>query len=43
MYVRPGKITMNILPPVYPQGHTINSLKQEVYDIMAAYYLANEK
>jgi len=43
MYFRPGKITMNILPPVYPQGHTINSLKQEVYDIMAAYYLANEK
>ena len=43
MYFRPGKITMNILSPVYPQGHTINSLKQEVYDIMAAYYLANEK
>ena len=43
MYFKPGKITMNILPAVYPQGHSIDSLKKKVYDIMAAYYLENEK
>jgi len=43
MYFKPGKISMNILPAIYPQNHTIDSLKKEVYDMMAAYYLANEK
>ena len=43
MYFKPGKITMNILPPVYPEGHSIDSLKKMVYDIMANYYLENEK
>jgi 1-acyl-sn-glycerol-3-phosphate acyltransferase len=43
MYFKPGKIIMNILPAVYPQGHSIDSLKKTVYDIMANYYLENEK
>jgi 1-acyl-sn-glycerol-3-phosphate acyltransferase len=43
MYFKPGKIEMNILPAIYPEGHSIDSLKNEVYDIMAAFYLANEK
>jgi 1-acyl-sn-glycerol-3-phosphate acyltransferase len=43
MYFKPGKITMNILPAVYPHGHSIDSLKKAVYDIMANYYLENEK
>jgi 1-acyl-sn-glycerol-3-phosphate acyltransferase len=42
MYFTPGKIIMQILPPVSPQGHSIDSLKQEIYDIMAKYYLENE-
>lgn len=43
MYFKPGKIEMHILPAVYPQGHSINSLKASIYDIMAAYYLENSK
>ena len=43
MYFKPGKIIMNILPAVNPQGHSIDSLKKTVYDIMANYYLENEK
>jgi len=43
MYFKPGKIIMNILPAVYPQGHSIDSLKKTVYDIMANFYLENEK
>jgi 1-acyl-sn-glycerol-3-phosphate acyltransferase len=43
MYFKTGKIIMNILPAVYPQGHSIDSLKKTVYDIMANYYLENEK
>jgi len=42
MYFKPGKIIMNILPAVYPQGHSIDSLKKTVYDIMANFYLENE-
>ena len=42
MYFKPGKISMHILPAVYPQGHSIDSLKQLVYDIMAKHYLENE-
>jgi 1-acyl-sn-glycerol-3-phosphate acyltransferase len=41
MYFKPGKISMHILPPVYPQGHSIDSMKKIVYDIMADYYLAH--
>lgn len=43
MYFKPGKIEMHILPAVYPQGHSINSLKDAIYDIMAAYYLEHSK
>ena len=43
MYFKTGKIIMNILPAVNPQGHSIDSLKKTVYDIMANYYLENEK
>jgi hypothetical protein len=43
MYFKPGKITMHILPAVYPEGHSIDSLKKMVYDIMANFYLENEK
>jgi len=43
MYFKPGKIIMNILPAVYPQGHSIDSLKKTIYDIMANFYLENEK
>lgn len=32
---------MHILPAIYPQGHTKDSLKQAVWDIMAKYYLEN--
>ncbi len=40
-YFTPGKINMHILPAIYPQGHTKDSLKQAVYDVMAKYYLEN--
>ena len=43
MYMTPGKITMHILPAVYPQDHTSESLKKLVYDQMANYYLAHTK
>jgi 1-acyl-sn-glycerol-3-phosphate acyltransferase len=43
MYFKPGKITMHILSPVSPEGHSIDSLKKELYDIMASFYLENEK
>jgi 1-acyl-sn-glycerol-3-phosphate acyltransferase len=43
MYLKPGKIEMHILPPVFPQGKTSDELKKIVFDIMANYYLANEK
>ena len=42
MYFTPGKITMHILPAVNPQGYSIDSLKKEIYDIMAKFYLENE-
>jgi 1-acyl-sn-glycerol-3-phosphate acyltransferase len=43
MYFKPGKIEMHILPAVYPNGHSIDSLKKTIYDMMAAYYLENQK
>jgi 1-acyl-sn-glycerol-3-phosphate acyltransferase len=42
MYFTPGKITMHILPAITPEGHSIDSLKKKVYDIMAEHYLNNE-
>jgi 1-acyl-sn-glycerol-3-phosphate acyltransferase len=42
MYFTPGKIAMHILPAIYPEGHSVDSLKKIVYDIMAAHYLENE-
>ena len=41
LYFTPGKIDMHILPAIYPQGHTKDSLKQAVWDTMANYYLEN--
>jgi 1-acyl-sn-glycerol-3-phosphate acyltransferase len=43
MYFTPGKIQMDILPAIYPQGHTAASLKQLVFDTMANHYLFNNK
>lgn len=40
---RPGKIFMDILPPIYPEGHSIQSLKETVKNTMANYYLAHNK
>ena len=41
LYFTPGKIDMHILPAIFPKGHTKDSLKQAVYDVMAKYYLEN--
>ena len=41
IYLTPGKMYMHILPAIYPQGHSKDSLKQLVYNVMANYYLAN--
>ncbi len=43
MYLKPGKIEMHILPTIFPQEKTSDELKKEVFDIMGAYYLANNK
>lgn len=43
MYLRPGKIQMDILPPIFPENHTVQTLKKEVYDIMANHYLKYNK
>ncbi|MBL7729742.1 MAG: 1-acyl-sn-glycerol-3-phosphate acyltransferase [Chitinophagaceae bacterium] len=39
----PGLIQLHFLPPVSSVGKTKDQLKEEVFDIMAAYYTANEK
>lgn len=41
LYFTPGKIQMDILPAVYPDGHSIDSLKNEVYNIMSEHYRTN--
>ncbi len=41
MYLSPGKMSMNILPAIFPQGHSKDSLKKLVFEEMAKYYLAN--
>lgn len=43
LYLTPGKIIMNILPPIYPAGHTVSSLKLLVFETMSAYYLEHNK
>ena len=43
LYFTPGKIEMHILPAIYPQGQTSDTLKQKAYDMMAAYYLTHNK
>ncbi len=43
MYFTPGKIQMDILPAIYPQGHTSSSLKKLVFDTMSNHYLINNK
>jgi 1-acyl-sn-glycerol-3-phosphate acyltransferase len=42
MYFTPGKIQMDILPAIYPEGHSIDSLKNKVFEIMANHYTANK-
>ncbi len=42
MYFTPGKIQMDILPAIYPEGHSIDSLKNKVFEIMANHYSANK-
>jgi 1-acyl-sn-glycerol-3-phosphate acyltransferase len=41
LYMTPGKISMHILPAISTEGHTQQSLKRLVYDIMADYYVKN--
>lgn len=40
MYFIPGKIQMDILPAIYPEGHTIESLKTIVFETMKKHYVA---
>ena len=39
----PGKIILNILPAISPVGHTTETLKKLVFDIMAEHYKKNNK
>ena len=43
MCLTPGQIILNILPPIFPEGHTALSLKKEVFKVMSDYYLENQK
>ena len=43
MCLTPGKIILNILPPIFPEGHTALTLKKEVFKIMSDYYSENQK
>ena len=43
LYLRPGKIVLNILPAISPAGHTTETLKNLVFEIMAAHYEKNNK
>ncbi len=40
-YFKPGKIQMDILAPIYPEGHTVQTLKQLAFETMTAHYLKN--
>jgi 1-acyl-sn-glycerol-3-phosphate acyltransferase len=42
-YFLPHRLRMHFLPPVAPGNHTPESLKQEVFSIMKAYYETNRK
>ena len=41
LYLKPGKIILNILPAISPVGHTTETLKKLVFDIMAEHYQKN--
>jgi 1-acyl-sn-glycerol-3-phosphate acyltransferase len=41
MCFKPGKIQMDILAPIYTEGHTLQSLKQTAFDTMSAHYSMN--
>lgn len=41
LFLRPGKIILNILPAISPIGHTTETLKKLVFDIMAEHYEKN--
>lgn len=43
LYLRPGNIILNILPAISPIGHSTESLKNLVFDIMADHYEKNNK
>jgi hypothetical protein len=43
LFLRPGKIILNILPAISPAGHTSESLKNLVFNIMAEHYDKNNK
>lgn len=43
LFLRPGKIILNILPAISPIGHNKETLKKLVFDIMAEYYEKNNK
>lgn len=40
-YFRPGPLAIHFLEPVSPYGHTVESLKEKVFSIMEAYYVAH--
>ena len=39
MCFKPGRIQMDILPPIATEGHTVQSIKALAFDTMAAHYL----
>ena len=41
MYFTPGKIKMHILPAIDPKEYTKETLRKHVFEVMSAYYLAN--
>lgn len=41
MYFTPGKIKMHILPAIDPKTYTKETLRKHVFEVMSAYYLAN--
>jgi len=43
LFLRPGKIILNILPAISPVGHTTESLRKLVFNIMAEHYEKNNK
>ena len=39
----PAKVEMHFLPPISVEGKALTTLKEEAFDIMKAYYVANKK